>query len=311
MIDTIKARILQPLSPSVRDRLGLVHSGFYSTGDARYAGHVSNLRVSTGGDGTNIEGSLARYLHSENLSPFDRGDVSRSVEKLADDLEISEPYLREARLSRLDHGPNLVVPEVPGAYLRALADPGSRNRRSYLMDTVYYGKAPFQVVLYDKLLQMEREHRREFRGRLREVYEGKQMLRVEVRHLGRLKEQFGHPVVLGHLDDAAFYGGLGPRVLSEVERFAGAPPVVTGAATNMKAMRRDHERAGIEVRGGGEAALARIAEQARSGTIDRSQASRMRRWVGETLAEPPSVDRRDLVAELISLVAQATAQTES
>ena len=311
MVDTVHFRTHQPLQPSVREKLRLVPRGFSVEGHARASGAVGGMYVHADDRGTLVKGSLPQHLRGENLTPFLRGDVSLAVKKIADDLEISEAYLREARVYRLDYGVNAVVSEPPSAYLRALQDPASVGKRSHGWETATYGSAPFQIEFYDKLLQMRRKHRAVFEDRLREAYEGKHVLRVEARHLRRVPQQFERRVVLGDLDEESFFALLGARLSSETRRFRGAPPVLTGAAGDVKTMMREYQQAGIEAHGGRDAALARITEGAQSGILGRSQAYRQRQAVDRAMAATLSTQQQDLVSELIRLVDVATVHAMS
>ncbi len=310
MIDTVHFRSHQSLSLAVRDRLGLTPSALSLEGEPRVRGGIGGMYASVGEWGTRVTGSLPRYLRGENLTPFSRDDVTLSIEKLADALEIPPRYLRESRLNRLDYGVNVVVPEPPSTYLRALRDPGSITKRSYLWETVTYG-TDFQVEFYDKLVQMRRTQKAVWEAKLAEEYQGRQVLRIELRHKQRVYERFGQAVTLGDLDTEAFFADLGARVMSEVERFAGRHPVVTGHASDVRAMQLDQQRAGIEAQGGRDAILASIAEGRQSGRFTRSTAHRMRLSVEQALDAPSHTHWRDLGTELVSLTAEATARLTS
>lgn len=302
MIDTVHFTILRPLSSDVRERLGLASDNY-----SRARGDIGGMYVLSSDCETKVRGSLPNYLRGENLSLFTRGDASRAIEKLADALEIPERDVRASLLRRLDFGVNVVVPDSPSVYLRALRDPGSVTKRNYGYETVTYGKE-HQLEFYDKVIQMRRRHSGVWKASLASAYAEKQVLRVEVRLKSSVRRALGRHIRLRDLDNGMFFNKLGSYIMGRVEQVAGKSPVATGIPSDVRRMQRDLQRVGIEAQGGRDVFLARIEEGRRTRQLTPSTAHRMRQAVDRALDAPSQTHWQDKGTELIALTSEAVAR---
>ncbi len=170
----------------------LEHEGLNrSTGEVWNSGHVGNLKVSVGGAGLVIKGSLAGFYYPNNTLPLSRGEVGRALESLSDTLQVD---VKGASITRLDITSNFIMTHPARAYYDVLGPLTYFHRVRATGNTLYYcrGKENLQTLcFYDKERECTDSHKE-----LPKVYKDSgNVLRYEARFNGRLGRQFNRPYV--------------------------------------------------------------------------------------------------------------------
>ena len=121
-----------------------------STGEMHTYGSCGGLKVSQNSFGVEVSGSLAKFLHGENITPMDLRGAADAVAKLSDALHLR---MYEAKVTRLEFGRTLEVSRPVPDYLQRLGDV-PRMRRDVFAGALYYlnkGKEQNKVLaFYDK-----------------------------------------------------------------------------------------------------------------------------------------------------------------
>ena len=121
-----------------------------STGEMHTYGSCGGLKVSQNSFGVEVSGSLAKFLHGENITPMDLRGAADAVAKLSDALHLR---MDEAKVKRLEFGRTLEVSRPVSDYLQRLGDV-PRMRRDVFAGALYYlnkGKEQNKVLaFYDK-----------------------------------------------------------------------------------------------------------------------------------------------------------------
>jgi len=139
---------------------------------------VYQIRLSD--QGVSLKGSLAKYFLSDNFNTLTRADSQRAIERLSDELVLP---LNKAKVRRLDFSTSFIMKHPPEAYY------------SYLGQSQYYDRAPFKKSLYYTNQQRQKLFYNKIAEGLKkghsipEVWEGKNVLRYELRYTRRLKDQ--------------------------------------------------------------------------------------------------------------------------
>jgi hypothetical protein len=172
------------------------------TGEVWSTGYVRNLRVSVGGAGVSVKGSVASFFNATNTQLVGRTEISQAVEKLGDTLNIN---MSNAKVTRLDVCSNFITQNAPKAYLDILGSLTYFQRIQATQNTLYYqrGKENIQsLCFYDKQIECH-----DTRKELPAVYAiGENMLRYEARFNSRLPKQFNRQeVTASTLANREFY----------------------------------------------------------------------------------------------------------
>ena len=77
-------------------------------------GKLKNMVIWRNPDCVTIIGSLAKYLHDENITPLKREEVKQAIKKLEHDIGLS---LKNAAVCSAEFGTSIVVKEKPFEYL--------------------------------------------------------------------------------------------------------------------------------------------------------------------------------------------------
>ena len=122
-----------------------------STGEMRVYGSCGGLRVSQSSFGVEVSGSLAKFLHGENITPMDLRGAADAVAKLSDALHLR---MNGAKVTRLEFGRTLEVSRPVAGYLQRLGDVPRMRRNVFAPGALYYlnkGKEQNKaLVFYDK-----------------------------------------------------------------------------------------------------------------------------------------------------------------
>ena len=122
-----------------------------STGEMHTYGSCGGLKVSQNSFGVEVSGSLAKFLHGENITPMDLRGAADAVAKLSDALHLR---MNEAKVTRLEFGRTLEVSRPVPDYLQRLGDVPRMRRGVFAPGALYYlnkGKEQNKVLaFYDK-----------------------------------------------------------------------------------------------------------------------------------------------------------------
>ena len=173
-----------------------------------YSGSLKNYKVNVSDSGVSLKGSLAKYYLDDNIQTLSRSDSQMAIEKLSDDLHL--PVIL-AKVTRFDFAQNMLMTYQPEAYF------------PYLGECQYYQRLLQPQSLYN----LNHKRVNHFYNKLAEAkkiyviipaaFIGDNLLRFELRYIGRIKEQFGKIVNAGHLSNEQFYIELGKRWLKEYQ----------------------------------------------------------------------------------------------
>ena len=237
-------------------------------------GHLGSLYISVSRLGVRIkDSSFCKWLLGDNFKTLTRGDIKRGIEKLSDSLHLP---MDKARVTRLDIGQNIVVKNPVDVYFNHL---GSLKWTKRLPQPtgLYYTGTNLQLCFYDKV----REQRRAG-CKIPELYDGKNVLRYEIRFEHRLPQTLNVPNVTGRLlFDEAFYIGL-------VQKWRGFYlniKKINDIDLNFEIMttKRDLYKVGlltlVEQRGGQLQFIEQINEAAKRGELTKKQAHDLREAV--------------------------------
>jgi hypothetical protein len=154
MIDNISIRIPYKGDTVFTDKL----EDLWRRDTHSYSGHIQNLGVYQNLDGVTIQGSLAKYLNGENLTPLTWKQVKEAILKLEAEagLDLSTSVVRS-----VEFGTSVITKEKPSEYLKLFGNPATFTRREFSkttgLETVTYttNTGSFQFTGYDKMREMK------------------------------------------------------------------------------------------------------------------------------------------------------------
>lgn len=173
-----------------------------STGEMRVYGSCGGLKVSQNSFGVEVSGSLAKFLHGENITPMDLRGAADAVAKLSDALHLR---MDEAQVTRLEFGRTFEVSRPVPDYLQRLGDKPRMKRNCFAQGALYYlnkGKEQTRVLaFYDK-----GEEARASGMSMPAGLESSNLLRYELRFCKRVAQQAkAREVTAATLCDERFY----------------------------------------------------------------------------------------------------------
>ena len=152
-------------------------------GFTRYAGNFKNFFVAVNGIEVYLRGSLNKYHFGDNLRNGTREDTKQAILGLSEDLGLD---LTKANVVGLELGVNIETENPVKEYLQNLKEM-TRRKRKAVGHSLYYLNADKSradvMVFYDKLKQMD-----ESECPIPAEYQGKNILRCEMRFKGRLSK---------------------------------------------------------------------------------------------------------------------------
>lgn len=173
-----------------------------TTGEMWSTGNVGNLKVSVGGGGVSVKGSIAAFLYPDNVVTVGRKYVAEALEKMSDTLHFD---VSKARPTRIDVSTSFLMANKPTAYYQLLGGLSYFTRIMASKNTVYYqrGKENRQTLaFYDKYRECI-----DTQTGLPKVYkDAGNILRYEYRVNGRIAHQLNcREVMASTLADVDFY----------------------------------------------------------------------------------------------------------
>ena len=273
----------------------------YDDGEVTVTGYLDGLRVTVNRLQVKVkDGSLCKWYLGDNFKSMGRRDVQEAFERLSDELHLP---MSKAAVTRLDVACNLIMQHSIDNYINHLGVL-AYSKRLLQPNGVYYSKANEQLTFYDK--------NREYRSKgypIPELYQGRNVLRYEMRLIHRLAAVLGVSAVTGAtLYDEAFYSS----VLKRWKDSYNAIQKINDIQLKFNAMRgkqglyRFGVVALIEHFGGEVSFLNQISEAQGRGEIDRKQAHDLRNAVKRALQEREDLTvKSESVNELTKKVAEA------
>lgn len=173
-------------------KLANVKTTTEKNGFTRYMGNFKNFFVAVNGIEVYLRGSLSKYHFGDNLRNGTREDTKQAILGLSEDLGLD---LTKANVVGLELGVNIETENPVKEYLQNLREMTRRKRKDY-GSTLYYQNADKSradvMVFYDKLKQM-----RDIGCTIPDEYQGKNILRCEMRFKGRLSQTIQGPKIKG------------------------------------------------------------------------------------------------------------------
>jgi hypothetical protein len=164
--------------------------------------YLSNERL-------NLSGSLAKYFLPDNFHTLTRSDSKRAIEQLSDEIHLP---MNQSIVKRIDFSENFLMNHKPESYYKYLGDCQHYNRLTQER-SLYYSNALRTKLFYNKIAEAKHS-----RLAIPEVWSDQNVLRYELRFLGRLPKQFNISEVKAEmLYDNKFYISLFDRWHSEYQ----------------------------------------------------------------------------------------------
>ena len=266
-------------------------------------GHLGSLNVKVSRMGVAIkDSSFCKWVLGSNFKTLTRGDIQQGIEKLSDSLHL--PFER-ASVTRLDVGQNIVTKAPTDVYLRHLGVL-KYTKRLPQPNGLYYTGTNYQLAFYDKVREQRRAGEK-----VPELYQGRNVLRYELRFIHRLTNLLNVPEITGGLlYDEGFYISL----FQQWRGYYRSIQKIGDIELNFENMttKRDLYKAGllalVEQQGGQLEVIAQINEALKSGKLkSRKQAHDLREAVNEACkVNGGLVKPNDMVKELDRKIDEAT-----
>ena len=279
---------------------------YHANGQHSVSGYLSNLRVSVGGAGLWVKGSLCTYHHQNNFGSLTRQDAQRAIEQLSDAFSLP---MSRANVSRVDVGKTILTKYPPAAYFDELGMSQHYTRLSQ-PESIRYQNGKRVLTFYDKKAEGKRAGLA-----LPDIWVNRNALRYEGRFMSRLPHQFNQAeVVAADLCEEQFYIGIIDRWVKEFETIQKVNRVdvnLEQAMRSVKDFSQIAERQLIQQLGGEMAALALIEQNRLKGEYkNRTDIKRLKDRIRELsqpiVSEPNQAEvSSDLMAELSAKVIQA------
>ena len=173
-------------------KLANVKATTEKNGFTRYKGRFKNFFVAVNGIEVYLRGSLNKYHFGDNLRNGTREDTMEAILGLSEDLGLD---LTKANVVGLELGVNIETENPVKEYLQNLKEM-ARRKRKVVGHSLYYLNADKKradvIIFYDKLKQMQ-----ESGCPIPAEYQGKNVLRCEMRFKGRLSQTMQGPKIKG------------------------------------------------------------------------------------------------------------------
>ncbi|TVL97280.1 MAG: hypothetical protein CV087_22540 [Candidatus Brocadia sp. WS118] len=273
------------------------------TGEIYSNGKLENLKVNVNSNGVSIKGSLAKFLFGNNLEQLTRKNTQLAIEKLSDSLKLP---LQGAIVYRLDIGANFILKRAVSEYISLLG--GVRYyKRSEIADkqTLLYLTSKRAMAFYDKVKELKRHQEP-----IPEVFQGRNVLRYELRFTKRLPEQLNEKKAVSVLKlyDENFYISVLEKWKSEYFKIQRLNRLKITGAIKMSSVREFvNQLALIGLTNiGGEAIALEMIENAKSnGELDKMQYKRFKDKIRELATNESYLELNEAIFELDSKVRQA------
>jgi len=178
-------------------------------GQVYASGYLKNYKVNISERGISLKGSLAKYFLPDNFHTLTRSDSTRAFEQMADELYLP---IEKAKVNRIDFAQNFLMDFEPQAYFNYLGE-CQYYKRLTQPKSLYYSNGLRQKLFYNKIAEGKA------RGLpLPDVWNGKNVLRYEMRFTSRLPKQFKlAEVTVSNLSEEGFYMSVYDKWFAEYE----------------------------------------------------------------------------------------------
>jgi len=125
-----------------------------------YKCKIKNMKIWQNYNCLTIMGSLAKYLHDENITPLSREDVRQAIEKLEQDIGLN---LKKAVVCSAEFGMSIITKEKPFKYLNLFRDKRKLTRVEHskptCVETINFTSetGAFEFIGYDKIREMKKK----------------------------------------------------------------------------------------------------------------------------------------------------------
>jgi hypothetical protein len=142
-----------------------------------YKGGIKNMIIYKNLNSLKIQGSLAKYLHDENITPLNRKEVKQAIKKLEQGIGFS---FKNAVVCSVEFGTSIVVKEKPFEYLCLFGNTKRLTRVEYSkltgIETIFYTSdtGSFEFIGYDKFKEMKKK-----KQDIPPLFNGTNVLRLE------------------------------------------------------------------------------------------------------------------------------------
>lgn len=144
-------------------------------------GSLDNLRIAVGEAGVSIKGSPNKYVHGYNYAALTRQEFQHGIEKISDTFSMD---IKKSSVSKFDVAHNFCMKEEVSNYYNYLGSNQYYTRQDY-ENSLYYRNKQRTIIFYDKIKEGKKN------GEPTPIaWDGKNVLRYELRFLGRLLKQF-------------------------------------------------------------------------------------------------------------------------
>lgn len=189
-----------------------IHSQGTEYGIPYVKGNLRNLKVRITKSKIKIEGSIHVFCKGNNLESMSYHELKASIELLQDMLNLP---VHDARVSRLDFSGNIPLKHPVESYFSYFGQK-SRFKKQIFNTGVSYNSEELYLVFYDKIKELK--HKRES---IPEYFQGKNILRFEMRFMRKLGKTFNLPEVnVRNLIEPTFFNQLCHRWRQEFKSVA-------------------------------------------------------------------------------------------
>jgi hypothetical protein len=267
------------------------------TGKCRITGNFNNYRIILSESSVFISGSLAKfYFNGENQSVLTRIATKDAIQMLQDSLNIP---LDKAEIKRIDLGFNFPVKHTESSYYSFLGDANYYDRLEQ-NNGVYYRNHQKQMAFYGKISEQKK---------LLPIYEGRHMLRYELRFLNRLNKQLQESKINTKLlIDENFYMKLIERWKQEYFKIYRHKLLIfkPEIMNSSKEFEKQLMALGLQMLGGEQKAFEMIKQAKRLNFFDnKMQEFRLKQKIKNICSSEICAESHDLIMELDKKVNQA------
>lgn len=149
-------------------------------------GSLENLKIAVGEAGISINGSPNKYVHGYNFAALTKQEFQHGIEKISDTFSID---IKKSDASKIDIAHNFCMKEEVKHYYQYLGTCKYYTRQNY-ENSLYYRNKQRTIIFYDKVKEGKSKGET-----IPLAWEGKNVLRYELRFLGRLLKQFNRSIL--------------------------------------------------------------------------------------------------------------------
>lgn len=272
----------------------------FSGGNTVFTGDLDGYKVSVNGYQVKVKDcSLCKWYLGDNFKEMTRGDTKRAIEELSDLLHLP---MYKAAVTRLDFALNIITKHPITVYLNHF---GTLNHYKRVMQTsgIYYCQDTEKFVLYDKV-----KEQRKAGAAIPDLYQNRNVLRIEQRYLSRINDRLKTAVKGETLYNETFYNSLLYRWRDTYNGIA----KINDVTLNFSAMKtkKDAYRLGIlaliERAGGQVEFMAQITEAQKRGELSKKQAYDLRAVANEAMQTNERItEPNEVITELDGKVKKA------